>query len=157
MEPEEDSEEGDHDDRGNEVEMHAKEPIHHVVQERIDKAFSGIIENLRVLAPTGPFVQELWHGVVGISPLPAGGVLTIHAHDIGKAFASLNAKIQRHIGRPDPMHAHRFVCFLSDMLAGLLRKAVQCIIQKATTSAMGMVDNLEISIEHLDKLGTYKF
>ncbi len=78
-------------------------------------------------------------------------MLTINAHDIGKAFASLNSKVPGHIYGPDHVHAFRLACFLSEVLAGVLKGAVQRILLRAESSAMGMSDNLEIPTDQLDK------
>ncbi len=85
---------------------------------------------------------------MAISPLTAWGVLTINGHEVGKAFSSLNAKVQSQLGGPDPLHAHLFVRFLADLLARILHKAVGGIIRRSEISAMGMLENLDIPVPY---------
>ncbi len=73
--------------------------------------------------------------------------LTIDGHELGKAFGSLNAKVESHIGGPDPSHADRFVRFLSELLARILHKAVEVFVKRAESSAMGMIENLDIPVD----------
>ncbi len=87
-----------------------------------------------------------------ISPFTAWGVLTINRHEFGKAFCSLNAKMQSHLGEPTSQHAHLFVKYRADLLAGISRTVVESIVQRSEKTAMGMIDKLQISITSLRNL-----
>ncbi len=141
----------------NEVDVATTEPVQIVLQEEIDDAIDEILQNLRDEAPRRPFEPALWDGVIAISPLSAWGVLTINGHELGKAFCSLNAKIQCHLGGPSPEHAHRFVKYLADMLAGIIGVGVTGLVQSSSKNAMGMIDNLQIPVDSLMNLARSEF
>ncbi len=65
MNPEDSSAE-EQDDVVNQADFDSTESLHLIVQETIDEASGGILDNLRELAPMGVFVLALWDGIIAI-------------------------------------------------------------------------------------------